>query len=266
MSATTIVVIPAEGDSAETEIWYVKALKQHYKIARRKRPKILVFEHDSSAEAVKLGVALSTQLSVYEFIRRHHLGKVEIHAQGGLGAYVACEFLRQYELQRDSEDRKKGMIPTNVFMIGGASSETMTWIAAYFHRWHIRLWYRIRKIIPFFADDPPNSKCDEEIAKIRASSTQVMRANPELYRDQILCIGNWRIAKDWKVPRDVNVWYVPNGKTLRSKMRDNSYDDEKAKASWLRHGALITGQPEDNFSFYTMMPAQALFQVMDDVR
>lgn len=261
----TIIIIPAEGDSAETEIWYIKSLKRHYKIARRKQPEILVFEHDNSDAAMKLGVAVSTQLKVYEFIREHSFEIAEIHAQGGLGAFVACEFLRYYAMQDDPEYFGRRIALSNVFLIGGAPSEAMTPIARWFHRSFVKFWYYIRWAVPFFADDPPNPECDEEITKIRVSSTRVMQANPKLYRDQLLCIGEWRIANGWQVPDGVNVWYVPNGETLRPKLWDNTYDDAKARACWQEHGVQVTARPGRHFSFYSMMPAYALFEVMAKV-
>ena len=95
----TIIVIPAEGDSPETTIWYIKALKLHCKAKHKKVPQILVFEHDCSAAAVKMGVALSTQLQVRKFIAKNDFTTAEIHAQGGLGAYVAYEFLRYCDIK-----------------------------------------------------------------------------------------------------------------------------------------------------------------------
>ncbi len=262
----TIIVIPAEGDSPETTIWYIKALKLCYKAERKKISQVLVFEHDCSKEAVRLGVALSTQLRVRKFIAEHDFTTVEIHAQGGLGAYVAYEFLRYCEIQNAPDHYGRRIELSRVFMVGGAPSTAMTGVAKWFHRYFVHLWYRVQWLVPFFADDPPNVKCEEEVEKIRNLSTQFMRANPQLYRDQLLFIGDWRIPDDWQVPDGCQVWYVPNGETLRSKWRDNTYNDVKAKAEWARCGVKSTAQPEDNFSFYSMMPAQALFAVILTVR
>lgn len=258
----TIIVIPAEGDSPETTIWYIKALKLHCKAKHKKVPQILVFEHDCSAAAVKMGVALSTQLQVRKFIAKNDFTTAEIHAQGGLGAYVAYEFLRYCDIQDAIDHYGRKITLSRVFMIGGAPSSAMTWMAKWFHCCFVHLWYHMQWLVPFFADDPPNSQCAEEIEKIRNLSTQFMRANPELYRDQLLFIGDWRIPDDWRVAHDQKVWYVPNGETLRSKWRDNTYNDTKAKAEWAKHGVNSTARPEDNFSFYSMMPAEALFYVM----
>lgn len=262
-----IIVIPAEGDSPETEIWYIKALKSYYRTrCKKEKLQVLVFEHDGSAEAMKLGVSLSTQLQVRKFIQEHEMGTVEIHAQGGLGAYVAYEFLRYVEKQEDVGFYGKKINLVNVFLIGGAPSNAMTWAAKIFHRYFAPLWYHIRWLVPFFADDPPNPRYNQEIDKIRESSTQTMRNNPRLYRDQLQFIGWWQAPDDWRVASRCNVWYVPNGETLRSKLRDNTYDDVKARACWRNHGVVATHRPEENFSFYSMMPAIALFAVMDEVR
>jgi len=263
---SVIIVIPAEGDSPETEIWYIKALTEHYRRRTKKKPKVLTFAHNNSDEAVKLGVALSTQLRVREFIEKNDFEEAEIHAQGGLGAYVAYEFLRYLEIQDAPDHYGRRINLTGVFLIGGAPCDSMTTVAKIFHRTFVRLWYHVRWLVPFFADDPPNPTCQNEVAKIRASSTRVMQDNPELYRDQLAFIGSWQIPSGWQLLDGCRVWYVPNGETLRSKLWDNTYDDAKACAFWLKCGASVTRQPGGNFSFYSMMPARELFTVMDEVR
>lgn len=260
------IVIPAEGDSSEVEIWYIDVLKTHYRRKYHTEIEVLVFEHDNSAEAVKYGIAVSTQIRVREFINKHKFGRAEIHAQAGLGSYVAYEFLRYCELQNEPGFCGRKISLTNVFMIGGAPSDAMTWAARWFRRYFSYFWYHIRWLVPFFADDPPNPECQEEIDKIKAVSTRVMRANPELYRDQLAFLGYWCIPDDWRVPDGVKVWFVPNGEVLRSKLRDNTYDDLVARACWEKHEVKITAQPGKNFSLYSMMPAKALFKVMDEVR
>lgn len=250
---SVVIVIPAEGDSKETEIWYIKALKSYYKKVHRKKLRILTFEHGLDRE-VENDIFLSTCLGVREFVQKNEFRDAEIHAQGGLGARVAYEFLRCCPERI-----------ARVFMVGGAPCVAMTGLAKFFHRGFVRLWYRIRWIVPFFADDP-NPENDETIAKIKASSTAVMRARPRMYRNQLLYIGYWNLPTDWRVPAGCKVFFVPNGETVRSKMRDNTYNDEKAKEIWLQHGALITRRPGGNFSFYSMMPARELFAVMDEVR
>lgn len=249
----TVIVIPAEGDSRETEIWYIKALKTYYKKVHKMTLEVLVFEHGLDGR-YEDDVFTGTCLGVRDFAQRYAFRKAEIHAQGGLGACAAYEFLR-YCPERISR----------VFMVGGAPCEAMTWVAKGFHLGFIRFWYRIRKIVPFFADDP-NPENDETIAKIKDSSTKTMRARPKLYRNQLLCIGSWSPTKDWQVPKGCQVYFVPNGETVRPRLWDNTYDNQKAEEAWARHGVLATRRPGGYFSFYSMMPARELFAVMDEVR
>lgn len=253
MDSTTIIVIPAEGDSPETEIWYVKRLKRYYQKVHRKHLKVLVFEHDCKSRG-RREIFTSTVLQVRRFVQEHQFENAEIHAQGGLGAFVAYEFLR-YCPERIA----------TVFMIGGAPSDAMTAVAKVFHCGLVHLWYHFRWLVPFFADDP-NPKNDETIAKIKASSTEFMRTYPELYRNQLAHIGSWCILDEWQVLSTYKVYFIPNGKTVRPKWWDNTYNNEKAKEIWAEHGVLCTDEPGDNFSFYSLMPAQALFKVMDAVR
>ena len=243
----TIIVIPAEGDSEDTEYWYIKALKRRYK-----RANVLVYQHDLSEQTKN--VFMGTCMGVRNFVQENNFQKAEIHAQGGLGAHVAYEFLR-YCPEKIS----------TVFMIGGAPCEAMTGAAKFFHRWFARAWYHAQWLVPFFADDP-NPNDDEIIVKIKVSSTATMQENPIAYRNQLLYIGYWSPEKTWKVPTGCRVFYIPNGETVRSKLRDNTYDDQKAKDVWSQHGVLITRQPRNYFSFYSLMPAQELFTVMGEVR
>lgn len=245
---STIIVIPAEGDAPETEIWYIQKLKAHYQKAE-----VLVFEHDYKGKE-HLNVFLSTVLQVRRFVAEHYFTEAEIHAQGGLGALVAYEFLR-YCPERIA----------TVFMVGGAPSGAMTGIAKLFHRVIVRGWYHLQWFFPFFADDP-NPENDEDIAQIKASSTEVMRRDPLLYRNQLILIGGWGLSEDWQVPAGCQVYFVPNGKTVRPIWWDNTYDSVRARELWREHGVLTTPQPGKNFSFYSMMPACELFEVMDNVR
>ena len=253
MESTTIIVIPAEGDSPDTETAYVKRLKRYYTKVHHRQLNVLVFEHDCVSKD-RMDIFISTILRVRWFVQEHDLENAEIHAQGGLGAFVAYEFLRYCPEK----------IAT-VFMVGGAPSDAMTWVAKLFHRGLIRLWYHFRWLIPFFADDP-NPKNDETIERIKASSTEFMRAYPEVYRNQLLYIGEWCISDDWQALSTYKVYFVPNGKTVRPTWWDNTYNNERAKEVWARHGVQCTEAPGDNFSFYSLMPAQALFKIMDSVR
>lgn len=254
MNNLTILIIPAEGDLAETEVPYVKRLLAHYRRLGY-RVKTLIYEHEVCNEEIEgSGIAINTMLRVRDFVSKYDFADVEIHAQGGLGAYVAYEFLRF------CPEKIK-----NVFIIGGAPCEAMTGVAKIFHRGFIHLWYYFRWLVPFFADDP-NPTGDEDIKKIKKSSTETMRANPRMYRKQITFIGQWTVPEDWKVPEDCRVYFVPNGDTVRPKWWDNTYNNVKAEEFWTSKGAAVTERPGENFSFYSMMPAEALFAVMDVVR
>lgn len=267
---TTILVIPAEGDSPKTEQWYINELKQHY------GPKvdIIVFQHSQNPN-----IAAGTLQQIRKTALLHKLRDVEIHAQGGLGAYVAC----QMEYLLNSQQPVRSHI-SRIFFIGGAPSNAMTRIAKLFHRYFAYIWHL--SPVPFFADDP-NPHNDPIIDQIRRSSTQTMRSNPKLYRNQLALIGNWgkngniidpEIIRSMQTTTTLKAknhptansicesFFVPNGETIRPKWWDNTYDQEKAIISWRKHGVNVTSQPTDNFSFYSMMPAKAPFAAMDEVR
>ncbi len=245
---STIIIIPAEGDSADTEQWYIKALTEHYK-SQDKDVEILVFEPCDFYHEPRL---ITQQIRT--FFREHNIHYAEIHAQGGLGASVACRMINLFS---------QATIIDRVFFIGGAPSDAMTYIAKLFHRYFSRLWYLSR--IPFFADDP-NPHRDPIIQQIRASSTATMRRNPRLYCDQLVHIGTWELPKDWRPPKSCKVYFVPNGETVRPEWWDNSYNNSHARKIWATHGVKSTLPPGGNFSFYSLMPATELFKVLDKVR
>lgn len=248
-----IIVIPAEGDSVATESWYVQALRNYYERQRQPQDQleVLVFRHSENPDVVA-----GTREGVEEFVRNNWFEDAEIHAQGGFGAYVALRLCRACPEQI-----------RRVFFIGGAPSDAMPPIQKWFHRSFARLWYRLP--VKFFADDPkhPDPEIDETIQQIRASSTACMRANPLRYRNQLVHIGYWN-PRQSDIPQrpDFRAYYVPNGKTFRSETWDNSYDDAAAREAWQRLGVDVTDRPGNFFSFYSMMPAEELFMVMDLVR
>lgn len=256
-----ILIIPAEGDSAMTERWYAEDLKAHYPDANIV---ILLFgqyvgkplsRHDLKkyslfGNRVNVSMRLYVSDAIHEFFLKTNMDRFEIHAQGGFGAYVAQMILEKFP------ERVK-----RVFLLGGAPSDAMGWHQKLFHRHISRFWYFSK--IPFFADDP-NPYHDEKIAKIRDSSTAAMRGNPELYRDQLVHLGTWRLDDGWKT--DKEVYFVPNGKTVRASWLDNSYNNKKAAKIWKSHNVKVTRQPSKNWSFYSLMPSEALFEVMDEVR
>ena len=235
-----ILIIPAEGDSIETETWYKKDVQCHY------GAKIYVLDIEPD-----LNISRGVDASIEKFFCNHH-DSFEIHAQGGFGAYVAYRILC--------------LFPNNiakVFFIGGAPSDSMTSIARLFHKYLSRLWYFSR--IPFFADDP-NPTRDEAIKMIKNSSTKTMRANPKYYCAQLVHIGTWKLDDAWMPPNGCDAFFVPNGDTVRPKWWDNTYNNELAKASWKKHGVQSTEKPLNHFSFYSLMPSKSLFDVMDSVR
>ena len=245
--SSTIIIIPAEGDSVETEQWYINALVDHYR-QQGKILNILVFKHAGTNCDHK---ALTRRIK--DFFAVHNIvGRAEVHAQGGLGASVAYRMLILHP-----------KTISRVFFIGGAPSNAMTGLAKLFHRHLSRLWYFSR--IPFFADDP-NPHHDPVIAQIRASSTATMRANPLRYRNQLIHIGTWRLSPNWQLPAFCEAYFVPNGETVRPSWWDNSFNNDLAAKIWSQHGVGSTRRPGGNFSFYSMMPATELFRVMDEVR
>lgn len=247
MKKSTIIIIPAEGDSPETEQWYINALREHY-YRQGKELKIVTFRHTSINCTSK-----ALNRNVRRFFARHDFSeRAEIHAQGGLGASVAYRMLILYP-----------RLISRVFFIGGAPSNAMTGIAKLFHRYISRLWYFSH--IPFFADDP-NPWRDPVVDQIRASSTAIMRANPLLYRNQLIHLGTWQLSPAWRLPEFCEAYFVPNGETVRPTWWDNSFNNDLAVKIWSEHGVGSTRRPGGNFSFYSMMPAAELFRVMDEVR
>ena len=257
MRSVTVLVIPAEGDSAETEQWYVTKLKEYY-LQQECQIDVKIFEYTADLD---IGRGITEQVKYYS--QMLELSDFEIHAQGGLGAYVACRMMQTF---------RPGCI-RRIFFVGGGPSPAMTWIAKFFHRYFVYLWYLLP--IPFFADDP-NPHHDPIIAQIRQSSTSTMRANPKLYRNQLAFIGNW--AKGASVSEfrqslggsyvlsNCPCYIVPNGKTKYLKWWNNTYSEKKLKQYWKKCGVIQTKQPQNYFSFYSMMPAEELFQVMDQTR
>ncbi|MBR0403232.1 hypothetical protein IJI55_01635 [Candidatus Saccharibacteria bacterium] len=241
-----VLVIPAEGDSASTEQWYVMALRRHYNIPLKN---IKVFDYEAGRIIPLDIIAAADQLFLEDYPAVYNW---EIHAQAGFGAYIAYILLHRYP------KRIK-----RVFFVGGAPCNAMTGIAKLFHRVLIRWWYK--SPFQFFADDP-NPRKDPIIGLIKDSSTAAMRADPKLYCEQILTIGRWKLPDNWTVSRNIKAYFVPNGKAPFPSWWNNTYDNKLAKAEWLKHDVFHTRQPGDGFSLYSMMPAKALFTVMDEVR
>lgn len=247
MREPCIIIIPAEGDSVETEQWYAEAVRKHY---AAQHPRVLVLDC-SEVNIWKLPTQLRWRLRQWVTEKNLQYCPIEVHAQGGLGAMIACELfsLRLVEVER-----------SRCFFIGGAPCTAMTGIAKLFHCLLARLW--LWSPFAYFADDP-NPNHDPVIAKIKESSTREMRRNPRRYCDQLECIGHWKPSA-LRLP--AATWFVPNGEAPWPKWRNNTYNDRRARRVWLRHGVPATMQPTRGFSFYSMMPADALFEVMDAVR
>lgn len=117
-----IIVIPAEGDSAETERWYINALMEHYR-QQGTEVDVTVFEYDDDICDADM---LNYRVKV--FASKHEFNQVEIHAQAGLGASIAYRMLALHPERI-----------ARVFFIGGAPSDAMTGIAKIFHRYISRL-------------------------------------------------------------------------------------------------------------------------------
>lgn len=238
MKDTNILIIPAEGDSVETESWYAKDISRHYGTNQ-----VQIFQYNGN-KSITRGI----QESVADFFNQHE-EKFEIHAQGGFGAAVAYEMA----MYRPSQIER-------IFFIGGAPCTAMRFIQRVFHRYLSHLWY-ISKI-PFFADDP-NPNNNEVIAAIKKSSTACMRADPLLYCNQLRLIGEWKPKKCLK---NIEAYFIPNGDSLRPDWWDNSYDNKKAAQIWESYGVKPLPKPGGGFSFYSLMPSEELFKVLDTVR
>lgn len=238
MKDINILIIPAEGDSVETESWYAKDVSCHYDTSQ-----VQIFQYNGNRSIIN-----GIQESVTDFFDQNE-GKFEIHAQGGFGAAVAYEMA----MYRPSQIER-------IFFIGGAPCTAMRFIQRVFHRYLSRLWYFSK--IPFFADDP-NPNNDEVIAEIKQSSTDCMRADPLLYCNQLRLIGEW---KPKKCLDDIEAYFIPNGNSPRPDWWDNSYDNKKAAQIWESYGVKSLPKPSGGFSFYSLMPSKELFKVLDSVR
>lgn len=238
MKDINILIIPAEGDSVETESWYAKDVSYHYGTSQ-----VQIFQYNGN-KSITRGI----QESVADFFNQHE-EKFEIHAQGGFGAAVAYEMA----MYRPSQIER-------IFFIGGAPCTAMRFIQKIFHKYLSRLWYFNK--IPFFADDP-NPSNDEVIAAIKQSSTDCMRADPLLYCNQLRLIGDWEPKKCLK---NIEAYFIPNGDSPRPDWWDNSYDNKKAAKIWESYGVKPLPKPGGGFSFYSLMPSEELFKVLDTAK
>ena len=238
MKNISILIIPAEGDSVDTESWYATDVSRHYDTNQ-----VQIFQYNGN-KSITNGI----QESIADFFNQHD-NKFEIHAQGGFGAAVAYEMA----LYRPDQIER-------IFFIGGAPCTAMRLIQKVFHKYLSRLWYFSK--IPFFADDP-NPSNDEVIAAIKQSSTDCMRADPLLYCNQLRLIGEWEPKKCLE---NIEAYFVPNGDSLRPDWWDNSYDNKKAAQIWENYGVKSLPKPSGGFSFYSLMPSEELFKVLDTVR
>lgn len=238
MKGINILIIPAEGDSVDTESWYANDVSCHYATNQ-----VQIFQYNGNRSVVD-----GIRESVADFFDQNE-GKFEIHAQGGFGAAVAYEMA----LYRPSQIAR-------IFFIGGAPCTAMRFIQRVFHTHLSRLWYFSK--IPFFADDP-NPHNDEVIAAIKQSSTDCMRKDPLLYCNQLGLIGRWVPEKCLE---NIEAYFIPNGDSLRPDWWDNSYDNKKAAQIWAHYGVKSLPKPSGGFSFYSLMPSKELFKVLDSVR
>ena len=233
----SILIIPAEGDSVDTESWYANDISHHYSTH------VQIFQYNGDNLIVR-----GIRESVVNFFNEHH-ERFEIHAQGGFGAAVAYEMA----IYRSNQIAR-------IFFIGGAPCTAMRLIQKMFHRYISWLWYYSK--IPFFADDP-NPYKDGKIAAIKQSSTSCMRANPLLYRNQLMFIGRWKPERHLE---NTEAYFIPNGDSPRPGWWDNSYNNEKAARIWGEYGVKPLPKPGGGFSFYSLMPSENLFKVLDNTR
>lgn len=240
------MIIPAEGDSVETERWYASDVLRHY------NSKPLFFSFGGAKWGYDLmywRIAVSIKAFMNEFENVEPIDtKLELHAQGGFGAIVACMMTELYPKR-----------VARIFFIGGAPCEAMNFIEKFFHRHISWMWYYSR--IPYFADDP-NPKKDSTVAAIKKSSSQCMQADRKLYCKQLQMIGRWMPKK----PLNVEAYFVPNGDAPRPSWRYESYNNKKAAELWQKYGVKPLPKPGGGFSFYSLMPSEELFKVMDQAR
>lgn len=248
-----VIVIPAEGDSAETELWYIRGLKEHYS-KNGEPPIVRVYQDTNNAE--NLGLIHRDVKRFFEHLDDefgHKVTGLEIHAQGGYGAIILYD-MALYHWDRISCG----------FFIGGAPGNAMTGIAKFFHRFFAQLWYLSG--VPFFADGP-NPHHIAVVDSIRASSTETMSQNRRKYRNQLRLMAKWIIHEEIEFfTTPTQLFFVPNGATVRPSWWDNTYNDKKARTIWSKHGVHVTSPPGGNFSFYSLYPWDELFKVMDQVR
>ena len=87
MEEKIVVVIPAEGDSSETASWYAEAVVEHY--GRQPKRNLTVYTYNP-AEVLNWRNDDELDRSLERFCRPFWHQAVEIHAQAGLGALIAC--------------------------------------------------------------------------------------------------------------------------------------------------------------------------------
>ena len=245
-----LIIIPAEGDSPESTAFYALEARRHYHQFKT----IHVFDHTTVRCWPVRDRNLKLDEKLQDLSRLYYNQPIEVHAQGGLGAAIACRLfhLGHFDLTHSS-----------CFFIGGAPCETMSLPAKFFHRTLAILWYW--SPFPFFADDP-NPTHDSAIQEIRRLSTAEMRRDPRRYRDQLYFIGHWRPSAQEVASLPLHSWFVPNGEAPFPKWWNNTYRNDRAKMVWSRLGVRSTPQPQHGFSFYSLMPAADLFTAMNDVR
>ena len=249
-TARHLIIIPAEGDSPETAAFYAQEAHHHYPQFET----IQIFDHTTIPYWPICGRNLELDEKIQILSQLYYDQPIEVHAQGGLGAAIACRLFRLGHFD---------LACSSCFFIGGAPCETMSLPAKFFHRIFATIWYW--SPFPYFADDPNPTK-NPTIQSIKQLSTAAMRHDPRRYRDQLYYISHWRPVVPEVIALPPYSWFVPNGEPPAPKWWHNTYQNDRAKAVWAELGIRSTPQPQHGFSFYSLIPATDLFIVMDAVR
>lgn len=233
-----IIVIPGEGTSPGMTQAYVDKLQQ-YCNEHGADMKFLVFSHD----ATSLDIVTGTERAIWRMVDEYDFTEAEVHAHGGLGAYVA------YRMLCIAPKRIK-----RVFFIGGASSEALTNKAKSFYQKAIKIWYWSYQhgLAKFYA----SIKKSHDTSGIMNSDSEFMQKYPELYLNQVLFVGSWVLDPLWRA-EDGKAYFIPNG---------NAYDYGGAVSTWYQHNVSIAQVSGSRPSPDTKMTVEELFATMEQCK
>lgn len=238
-----VVVIPAGIQLVEVARVYADTILQHYHTLGVK-VQVSVFEYyelenpDIEATIERKVNALAGQLGSKQ---------AELHALGGLGAFVAYRILQ--------------IAPQTVkrtFFIGGAPADTLTKQARLFCERDINVlcWLHRKKFLRLSANYPNPSK-SLLVQEINQSATMIIREHPELYRNQMKLVGAWNIDPLWHAGEN-RAFYIPSTINQIGMKHAEMYDYVDAVSRWYKHGVTILERPSQDFSSDTLLPMNEL--------